>query len=105
MVTRAGATARRPARSTAARILAPAAFLAAVTVAVLLVRAGLREEAPAVPPRPGVTAVEPAYHVVRRGDTLAAIADRYGTTVAAVRALNPDVDPVSLDVGRRLRVR
>jgi LysM repeat protein len=97
--------ASRPARSTAARVLAPVAFLLAVTIAVLLVRAGLREDEEPVPRGAGVTAVEPAYYVVRRGDTLGSIAARYGTTVAAVRQLNPGVDPVSLDVGRRLRVR
>ena len=98
--------ASRPARSTTARVLAPVAFLLAVTIAVLLVRAGLRDETTPAPARGGgVTAVEPAYYVIRRGDTLASIATRYGTTVAAVRQLNPGVDPVSLDVGRRLRVR
>jgi LysM repeat protein len=97
--------ASRPARSATARVLAPVAFLLAVTIAVLLVRAGLREDGTPVPRGAGVTAVEPAYYVVRRGDTLASIAARYGTTVAALRQLNQGIDPVSLDVGRRLRVR
>jgi LysM repeat protein len=95
----------RQQRSATARVLAPVAFLLAVTIAVLLVRAGLREDDPPVPREVGVTAVEPAYYVVRRGDTLGSIAGRYGTTVSAIRQLNPGVDPVSLDVGRRLRVR
>lgn len=97
--------ARRPHHSATARVLAPVAFLLAVTIAVLLVRAGLRSDDPPAPPGAVVTAVEPAYYVVRRGDTLATIAARHGTTVTAIRRLNPDVDPVSLDVGRRLRVR
>jgi LysM repeat protein len=92
-------------RSTSARIAAPVAFLLAVTIAVLLVRAGLREDEPPVTRGNGVAAVTPAYYVVRRGDTLASIAERYDTTVPAIRQLNPDVDPVSLAVGRRLRVR
>ena len=39
------------------------------------------------------------------GDTLAAIAERYDTTVDRLVELNPDVDPVALVVGDRLRVR
>lgn len=92
-------------RSTSARIAAPVAFLLAVTIAVVLVRAGLRDDAPPASGGPVVTAVQPRYYVVRSGDTLASIAERYGTTVAAVRQLNPEVDPVSLAVGSRLRVR
>lgn len=88
----------------AARIAAPLAFLLLVTIAVLLVRAGLREND--VPPGPvavttgGVTRV-----VVRRGDTLVRIARRTGTTVASLRRLNPGIDPVQLRPGERIRVR
>jgi LysM repeat protein len=92
-------------RSTTARIAAPVAFLLAVTIAVLLVRAGLRDDEAPVPRGNGVAAVQPRYYVVRRGDTLDSIAQRYDTTVTAIRQLNPDVDPVSLAVGLRLRVR
>jgi LysM repeat protein len=96
-------------RTAVARIAAPAAFLAAVTVAVLLVRAGLREVDGAGTPVNGPVAVttgQPArYHVVRRGDTLERIAARYATTVDEIVRLNPGVDPVGLVVGTRVRVR
>lgn len=93
-------------RAAAARIAAPVAFLLAVTIVVLLVRAGLREgEGPsgggAVV---AVTSGEQVY-VVRKGDTLEEIAARFGTTSRELERLNPGVDPVELRVGLRLRVK
>lgn len=93
-------------REWAARLTAPAAFLAAVTAAVLLVRAGLQEN-DAVPRAEPAAAAAPGsrFHLVRRGDTLDEIAARYGTTVARLRKLNPGLEPVDLRVGVRVRVR
>ncbi|HEX7117491.1 MAG TPA: D-alanyl-D-alanine carboxypeptidase/D-alanyl-D-alanine-endopeptidase [Longimicrobiales bacterium] len=54
---------------------------------------------PAPPPRDG-----PAFHVIRKGDTLESIAKRFGTTVAALRDANPGVDPRRLLPGKRLRL-
>jgi LysM repeat protein len=87
----------------AARIGAPAAFLLAVTVAVLLVRSGLDGAGPEPAPPPAVSASTRTYVVVR-GDTLVAIARRFGTTVEVLQTLNPDLDPQTLTVGRRIRV-
>jgi hypothetical protein len=42
---------------------------------------------------------------VQPGDTFAAIADRFGTTVEELSRLNPDADPQALQVGQRIRVR
>jgi LysM repeat protein len=94
-------------RAWVARAAAPAAFLAAVTVAVLLVRAGLRENDPVTPTETDVVAVAPGgrFHLIRRGDTLAAIAARYDTTVRRLRLLNPALEPARLHVGDRIRVR
>lgn len=91
--------------STLARVAAPVALLVAVTIAVLLIRAGLNEGGAPAPGGAIVTAVEPKFHVVARGDTLAGIAARYGTQVNQIRDLNPGVDPVTLAVGSRIRVR
>jgi LysM repeat protein len=91
--------------STAARVAAPVAFLLAVTIAVLLVRAGLSD---AEHPDSGVavvTTAKPAFHAVASGDTLASIALQYGAPVEVLRDLNPGIDPVSLEVGSRIRVR
>ena len=111
-----------------ARYGAPAAFLLAATIAILLVRAGLDNgEASAPPPattttevvapttteqEPGTTETEtetvPAdaeFYEIVSGDTLAVIADQHGTTVEELLVLNPEVDPVALTVGQRIRVK
>ncbi len=97
------------------RYLAPAAFLAAVTVAVVLVRSGVRHPARASAPRTTVTraarqeVVAPPrsrrrYYVIRGGDTLVDIAARLGTSAGRLLVLNPGVSPTSLHIGQRLRV-
>jgi LysM repeat protein len=106
-----------------ARYAAPAAFLAAATIAILLVRSGLENGDSTTPP--GTTAVtttasttEPGttrqtttneagaeFYVIQAGDTLAVIADEHDTTVEQLLVLNPDIDPVALTVGQRIRVK
>ena len=106
-------------RRTLARYAAPAAFLAAATIAVLLVRAGLhggreaeRTATTPVPTRPAATApgARPAgprarYYRIRSGDTLDLVAARFGTTVERLLELNPGIEPTALRVGQRVRVR
>lgn len=113
-------------RRAVSRFAAPAAFLLAVTVALLLVRSGLRDEAPAAQrtattapvttverptaTRPPVAAARPAgegqeFYEIRAGDTLATVADSYDTNVEALVGLNPGVDPTGLQVGQRIRVK
>jgi LysM repeat protein len=103
-----------------ARLLAPAAFLAAATVAVLLIRAGLDpgSEPTATQPSPVTrsvdTVTEPSTtrprrrvgrtYTIREGDTFETIASDQGTTVERLLALNPDVDPNSLQVGQKIIV-
>jgi LysM repeat protein len=119
-----------------ARLAAPAAFLLAATVAILLVRSALNSDdatvpattgrstlaeagrqptesapattapatTPAVTTAPTATAAEPEFYVIEAGDTLESVADQYGTTVEELLVLNPDVDPVSLTIGQRIRV-
>ena len=106
-----------------ARYAAPAAFLAAATVAILLVRSGLENGDATTPPattavttapattRPGTTggtttnAAGAEFYVIQAGDTLAVIADEHDTTVEQLLVLNPEVDPVALTVGQRIRVK
>jgi LysM repeat protein len=113
------------ARRRPARYAAPVAFLAAVTVAVLLIRSGLDSTgSPARPagtvletratttqPEPATTASgttttpeEGETYVIQAGDTLDRIALRFGTTVERLLVLNPEVDPVSLQLGQTIRV-
>lgn len=117
-----------------ARYAAPAAFLLAVTIAVLLVRAGLSNGSETVPPAAtapattdgpvdtapvdtvpvdttavtGETTTDPAgaeYYEIEPGDTLAVVADEFDTTVEELLVLNPDIDPVALTIGQRIRVK
>src|SRR5262245_43653647 len=110
--------------STLARYAAPAAFLLAATVAVLLIRSGLSSDDSTTPPSAATTAAattrqQPAtttrpatttapraqFYVIQEGDTLADVAAEYDTTVEQLLVLNPDVDPVALTIGTRIRVR
>jgi LysM repeat protein len=107
-----------------ARVAASAAFLAAAVVAVLVVRSALSDESPSQPVAPGTTtqsagtttgaevtlpqtttAVEPEFYVIESGDTLETVAEAQGTTVERLLILNPDVDPVALTIGQRIRVK
>ncbi len=101
-------------RRSVARVAAPLAFLAAVTVAVLLVRAGLDEASSRAEPT-APTATSPTttttpvsgrrFYRIRAGDTLAAIAPRFGLTEVELVALNPGIEPTALRIGQRIRVR
>ena len=95
---------------------APAAFLAAVTIAVLLVRAGLdagsRGTTTVTTRRPvstATTTITPArtrrYYRLRQGETVSDVAIRFGTTVEQLLALNPGIKPNALRVGQQIRVR
>lgn len=105
-------------RGQAKRYGAPAAFLFAVTVAVLLVRSGLQSDpAPATtavrtqtvsPPPPSTTPVpvkRRRFYTLRSGETLSDVAIEFNTTVAQLLALNPGVQPTNLTVGQRIRVK
>jgi LysM repeat protein len=109
---------------------APAAFLAAVTIAVLLIKAGLSGGTDTTPTTVGAlptasptttqhtttrlvltgaattTTEAPGgqYYVIQSGDTLGSIAVKYDTTVEELVRLNPDIDPTSLHIGQKIRV-
>jgi LysM repeat protein len=108
----------------AARVLAPLAFLAAAAVLVVVVgRAldgGSSSSSPTVATEPagsvpvttepaatGATATAPAerrFYRIRAGDTLEAIAAKFGTSVDELLRLNPGIDPHALSPGQRVRV-
>jgi LysM repeat protein len=109
---------------------APAAFLLAVTVAVLLIKSGLESgsaEQPAAAPTTtartttqaptttklvltgtvSTTTTTPAnarYYTIQSGDTLGGIASNYSTTVDQLLTWNPGLDPSALQPGQRIRV-
>jgi murein DD-endopeptidase MepM/ murein hydrolase activator NlpD len=75
----------------------------AVRVASLDTRA-LRRSLPLQAPPPVLTSSGPANTVVRFGDTLLKIAQRYGITLAELLRLNPGLETASLVVGSQVRV-
>ncbi len=108
------------------RFLAPAAFLAVVTIAALLIRAGLHHNGGSTTTtttaastvrtqtttartttRTTTTASASAgsTYTIQSGDTYAAIAARFGTTVQQLEQLNPGVSPNALRVGQQIRVK
>ncbi len=107
-------------RQLLARYLAPALFLLAVTGVVLLVRSTLRSDKPsaattsvrvttsgATTPAPAVLRPAPPkqYYVIASGDTLDAIAARFGTTVDKLLLLNPGIQPTALRPGEQVQVQ
>ena len=107
------------------RLLAPVAFFAAATTLILIVHNSLQAQpeeprtraTPTTPTTTGTRGAEgtqttnttPArrrrFHRVQSGDTLESIAARYDTSVEALLELNPEIDPLALSPGQRIRVR
>jgi len=111
-------------REDVARYAAPAVFLLAITILVLLVRAGLTgghtsSNGPTVPvstaavteaatTAPATTAPkQPAkrFYAIARGDTFSIVARKFNTTVEALQALNPGVSSSALTIGQQIRVK
>jgi LysM repeat protein len=109
-----------PREGGARRYVAPAAFLLAVTIAVVAVRAGLESGGPAAKTtrtttsplstlpastrRHIVTTKGKAYWRVRAGDTFGAISRATGVSVRTLERLNPKVSSTSLFIGEKVRI-
>ena len=107
------------------RYAAPAGFLLVVTVAVVLIRAGVDSGGTAgatrtFPPPPTTPRVvtttartttsrkhAPAkrYWTVQAGDTFGVISSRSGVPVATIEQLNPGISSTSLVIGQKVRIR
>jgi LysM repeat protein len=108
---------RRGWRAEFKRYAAPVAFLAAVTIAVLLVRSGLEGNSSSSPTTGVTTTVttptttattrhrRPKYYRLRAGETISDVALRFNTTVEDLLKLNPKIKPTQLTIGQRIRVR
>ncbi|NUR74761.1 MAG: LysM peptidoglycan-binding domain-containing protein [Thermoleophilia bacterium] len=112
-------------RSDSRRLVAPAAFLLAATIAVLLIRSGLEAGKPTptttavvAPPTPHkkvrttkkttkrtATTSGPRFWTVQAGDTFGVISSKTGVPVATIQQLNPNVKSTSLFIGEKLRLR
>ena len=93
----------------------PVVVLALVTAIVLVGRPALHgadsaRPAPAksvietTPATPRTKSARVTAYSVRSGDTLAGIADRFGTTVDRLMELNPGIEPQALRVGQPIRI-
>lgn len=108
----------------AARLAAPVAFFFAATVLVMLVQRGFEDDdavatgptTSAVDTNPTVTGANGntttgppgnrrRFYRVRAGDTLESIAAQFETDVDVLLELNPNIDPLALSPGQRIRVR
>jgi LysM repeat protein len=106
------------------RYVAPAAFLLAATIAILLIRSGLQagasspQSTSATPTQPrktvssptttgGTTTTKagPRFWTVQAGDTFGVISSKSGVPVATIEQLNPNVKSTSLFIGQKLRLR
>jgi LysM repeat protein len=111
------------------RYVAPAAFLLAVTIAVVLIRSGVESGGPSgsagqtVPTIPHKTVASTtttrtsttrtttsstgakAFWTVQAGDTFGVISSKTGVAVAAIEQLNPNVSSTSLFIGEKIRYR
>jgi LysM repeat protein len=109
---------RRKPKPGLAHYAAPAAFLTAVTIAVLLVHSGLSHESKNLPVPAETRSVTHAttgaaprspqpkrFYVVQTGDTFGSIASKEGISVEQLQSLNPNVSSNSLRVGQKLRVK
>ena len=118
---------KRPPRrggSGIARYAAPAAFLLAATIAVLLIRSALDESGPTPATTSATvrtqtttaktttattatttTTAAAEYHTIVSGDTFQQLALDNHTTVDELVRLNPGVDPSALTVGQKVRIR
>jgi LysM repeat protein len=106
-----------PRRVWAARLLAPLAFFGAATIFIILIQTGLNggstdTTTTASPTVSAPTTTAPTttgkkkkhIYTVKSGDTLESIAAKFNTTVDDLLTLNPNVDPLALSPGEKIRV-
>jgi LysM repeat protein len=98
-------------RRSRARYLAPIALAAVIAGTYVIVHASLTHKhtsSQARAPRPSRARrkfEKVKFYVVRPGDSLTSIAAKTGVSVTTLEALNPKVDPNSLQAAQRLRLR
>lgn len=100
--------------STGARVAAVIALAVAVGVVLLAIGTVLPGDGQDPSPAPGVTSPSvqgggggqgPATYEVEEGDTLTAISEKTGVSLARIETLNPGLDPQALTPGQEIRLR
>lgn len=109
-----------PSRSPILRLLAPAALLVTGLVVIVVISSSLgggdsagegggeggqRAGNTEMTTTEAKTEKAPKKYTVQPGDSLSAIADRFGIEVTEILELNPDVDPQALVTGENLKLR
>jgi LysM repeat protein len=88
---------------------APTAFLLVVTIAVLVIHGALHRghtpTTPTVTSKLAHVGAGPKVYIVRAGDTLASIAGKTGVATSRLLTLNPKLQPTSLFLGEKVRLR
>jgi LysM repeat protein len=115
---RAALRRRQYRRFSAWTFVAPAALLVSIVIVVSVVTSTLDARRKEARDRPATTAaattaaagtttgpVVKKFHRVKDGESLSSIADDFNTTVDALTDLNPNVDPLKLTPGARVRVQ
>jgi len=106
------------------RYAAPAGFLLAATIAVVLIHSGLESGRSSgrantttvrTPPRKHVAtttttahttkSAKKQYYTVMAGDTFGVISTKTGVPVATIEQLNPNVSSTSLFIGEKIRIK
>ena len=107
------------------RYVAPAAFLLAATIAVVLIRSGLESGGSSGTTSSSIPSVLTTKHVittaptttgkkpgptarfwtVQAGDTFGVISSKTGVPVATIEQLNPTVHSTSLFIGEKIRLK
>ena len=108
-------------RFSAWTFVAPAALLVAVVIVVSVITSTLDARRKEAADKPATTAaattaaagagstatgpVEKKFHRVKDGESFSSIADDFNTSVDALTELNPNIDPLKLTPGARIRVQ
>jgi LysM repeat protein len=105
------------------RYAAPAAFLLAATIAIVLIRSGMdagvdagtrvtnaptltrKQVATTTTNRGTTTASTQKFWTVQAGDTFGVISTKTGVPVVTIARLNPNVSSTSLFIGEKIRLR
>ncbi len=106
------------------RYAAPAGFLLAATIAVVLIHSGLQSGKSSGGSRGSVVTTTPRKHVVtttatttvartrkkqyytvQAGDTFGVISTKTGVSVVTIEQLNPNVSSTSLFIGEKIRIK